>query len=173
MLERSIIILLVLATSARADGPRETDPEELSAGVASYLLPVPAAMRAAASLRETGERLVVPMAVIAYDHSLTSRQGIDVRIDSLGLVTRLEAGWRLRAWDRAIAPYGALRMGASAMLPPLADGSVELGFSTSANAGVELLPTKHVEIDVEAEVGIFANTPVAGLTILVGPRGRR
>jgi hypothetical protein len=170
---RAIAIVLVLAATARADTPREADPEQLSAGVASYLLPVPAAMRAAASLRETGERLVVPMAVIAYDHSLTSRQGIDVRIDSVGLVTRLEAGWRFRAWDRAIAPYGALRMGASAMLPPLADGSLELSFCTSAHAGVELLPTRHVEIDVDFEVAAFAGVPVAGLAILVGPRGRR
>ena len=170
---RIAILLVALAQTAHADAPREADPEQLSAGVASYLLPVPAAMRAASSLRETGERLVVPMAVVAYDHSLSSYEGIDLRIDSVGLVTRLEVGMRIRVWDRAITPYGALRLGVTAMLPPLSDSGIEPSFSISANTGVELLATKHVEVDVELEAAMFAGTPVAGLAILVGPRGRR
>ncbi len=174
MTARAIVIAAaatVVAASARADTPRETDPDELTAGIASYLLPVPAAMRVASSLRETGERLVAPMAVVAYDRSLSSRQGLDLRLDSVGLVTRLEVGLRLRAWDRAIAPYGALRLGATATLPPLSGGGVEVGFSISADAGLELLATRHVEVDVELEAAMFAGIPVAGLAILVGPRG--
>lgn len=164
-------LLALLAHPVRAD--RLTYADELAVGMSGFLLPVPAAMRAAASFRNPGEFLVVPMLAVAFARASTPHRSLELRFDSVGYASRLLAGVRWRVIDRAVAPYAALRLGASNLLPPLAENPLDFQVSASAVLGVEVVVHATTEVDVEFEVSAFAGAPVAGVTLVVGGRWHR
>ena len=157
-------------TPAAVIAPRAANPDELAVGASAYLLPVPAAMRLADTFHSTGSWPVVPMATVMFAHASTAHRSLELRLDTIGLASRVEGGVRWRLLDRAVAPYFALRAGPSLLLPPLTSAP-DVGFSFSIAAGVETLLPSRFQADLEIEVGGFGGVPVAGVTLVVGRRG--